>query len=142
MIRTSNFKNSGTDPDAVCISIGLPRWVKFTGKRYGSLAPTRAMLHLSQEGYHEAFLAILAKLDPATVIADLGPNAILICFEKPGDRCHRRHVAEWLEPHLGYDVLECGQTRAETGRYDDMKRATPAKGKTKAAANADLTLAL
>ena len=46
------------------------------------------------------------KLDPAQVAADLGPNAILLCWEPPGKFCHRRLVAEWLEEHLGVEILE------------------------------------
>jgi len=42
---------------------------------------------------------VLDKLDPAKVYADLS-GSILCCWEKPGQDCHRRLVAEWLEKHL------------------------------------------
>jgi hypothetical protein len=49
---------------------------------------------------------VLAKLDPAKVSADLGPDAILLCWEAPGQECHRRLVAEWLEKNLNIKVPE------------------------------------
>jgi uncharacterized protein (DUF488 family) len=49
---------------------------------------------------------VLGKLDPAKVLDDLGGGAILMCWEKPGEDCHRRLVAEWLEKHLSIKVPE------------------------------------
>jgi uncharacterized protein (DUF488 family) len=48
----------------------------------------------------------LSKLDPQKVFSDLGQDAILLCWEKPGEDCHRRLVAEWLEGLLGIKVPE------------------------------------
>ena len=49
---------------------------------------------------------ILAKLDPQKVYADLGDNAVLLCYEKWSDVeagvkcCHRRIIAKWLEDNI------------------------------------------
>jgi len=40
----------------------------------------------------------LELLDAKQVAEELGPNAILLCWESFNVRCHRRLVAEWLDP--------------------------------------------
>ena len=40
------------------------------------------------------------------VFLDLGENAILLCHEPPGQFCHRRLVAAWLEKFLNIVVPE------------------------------------
>ena len=57
---------------------------------------------------HQCFIDLnelkpaLSKLDPATVYADLGEDAVLLCWEEnSGAFCHRRRVAEWLGETLG-----------------------------------------
>ena len=49
---------------------------------------------------------VLDTLDPHKVRGDLGEDAILLCYEDPGKRCHRRLVADWLERTLGIEVPE------------------------------------
>jgi hypothetical protein len=102
----------------VAISAGVPRW--FRGRRYPQLAPTRAMLKMTKVEYDRLFDAILARLDPKQVAQDLGEGAVLLCWEKPGQRCHRRRVAEWLEEALGIEVPELGFERAATLSYHAM----------------------
>ena len=53
--------------------------------------------------YHEE---ILNRLDPSKVYEDLGEDAILLCWEKPGVFCHRRIVAQWLYDNLHIKVSE------------------------------------
>ena len=55
---------------------------------------------------------VLATLDPAKIVEYLaakrprGKEGIaLICYEKPGDFCHRHLVASWLTA-AGYNVKE------------------------------------
>lgn len=92
------------DLEPVAISVGIPVWYK--GRRELRLAPTRKMLTMPAAKYDPLFAAILAKLDPAQLAHDLGDNAVLLCWEKPGERCHRRLVADWFEQHLGLVVPE------------------------------------
>lgn len=120
---TSNFASvkkivaQGLEP--VGIAVGPPRW--YTGRSDKRLAPTRAMLKMPREKYDPLFDAILAQLDPAQVAADLGPNAVLLCWEKPNvEACHRRRVAEWFEQALGIEVPELGFMRQLTPAYRDM----------------------
>ena len=53
--------------------------------------------------YHQE---ILNRLDPSKVYEDLGEDAILLCWEKPGIFCHRRIVAQWLYDNLQIKVNE------------------------------------
>ncbi len=128
---TSYFANvKKLSPELVPVSIarGSPRW--FTGKQELRLAPTRAMLKMRKPDYDAAFADILAKLDPAEIYQSLGENAVLLCWEKPGDACHRRLVAEWLEATLGIEIPEYGLFRFACLPYNEMLWITKDRGPT------------
>ena len=110
-MQTSNFARSGSHPRAVAISrTRPPGW---TGRAYEPLAPSWRLVQAAKssaidEGeyirrYREE---VLSKLDPGKVYADLGEDAVLLCWENSGAFCHRRLVAEWFEEALGILVLE------------------------------------
>lgn len=105
-MQTSCFWRFYHHQDQRLVSIALwdPKW--YQGRRYPALAPRADMLHMEPEDYIREYQAILNRLDPHQVYADLGPDAILLCWEHPGNFCHRRLVAEWLEQHLGIEVPE------------------------------------
>lgn len=109
MIYTSNFsgKKIGT-------AIGIARYApkNFIGPSYKRLAPYQWMLKesVSEDEYKKAFKKILAELNPHQVVEDLykyapGKDITLLCYEKPGEFCHRHMVAEWLV-EAGYEVEE------------------------------------
>lgn len=109
-MKTSSFRISGSDPNAVSIARYPMFW---SGRRYLALAPSRTLLkawkakELSEDEYTERFRQeTLSALDPDQVFQDLGQDAILLCFEPPGEFCHRRIVAQWLEKALGIAVPE------------------------------------
>ena len=114
-MKTSNFKISGADPNAVSIA-RYPPWrgpSAFKGRRYQALAPSKALLsawkagEISQAKYIEWFYQeTLSPLNPAQVFKELGADAILLCYEPPGEFCHRRIVAEWLEKALSASIPE------------------------------------
>jgi len=107
MILTSNFQIAGHLPQAVAISQGIPRG--WTGRVYRPLAPPWSMIKISDPvKYIQAYRQqILAKLDPQQVLIDLGgDDFIMLCWEKPGDFCHRLLVAAWLRKELGVRVDE------------------------------------
>jgi hypothetical protein len=117
-VFTSNFariKRLPADLRPVAISIGIPSW--YRGDRELRLAPTRESLPWPRERFDPFYDSILAGLDPAQLYADLGPNAVLLCWESPNVWCHRRRVAEWLETSLGIVVPEFGFDRAEVLPY-------------------------
>lgn len=126
---TSNFARLKSFPEnLVPISIARfpPRWYG-SRRRYIALAPKKEMLKMPQAEYDQRFADILAKLDPRHVFDDLGDSAVLLCWEAPGDVCHRRWVAEWLEQALGIEIPEYGIPRDQTPCYAESVAATPAQ---------------
>ncbi len=121
-MQTSNFTRSGSHPKAVAISRSQPRG--WTGRIFEPLAPSWRLVQEAKSGaidddeyirrYREE---VLSKLDPGRVYADLGDDAILLCWERPGAFCHRRLVAEWLEEKLRVSVPEVGE-----GGADDLRQ--------------------
>jgi len=110
-MQTSNFARSGSHPKAVAISRTQPRG--WTGRAYEPLAPPWRLLQAAKSGaideaeYIRRYRAeVLSKLDPTRVYADLGEDAVLLCWERSGAFCHRRLVAEWFEEKLGVAVPE------------------------------------
>lgn len=107
MIFTSNFKIAGRLPQAVAISRGIPRG--WQGRRCKALAPPRDLIKIMEPERFIAFYRaqVLDKLDPMKMIRDLGgDDFILLCWEPPGEFCHRRVVAAWLRKHTGVLVEE------------------------------------
>ncbi len=111
------FSNRIRDPDLnlVGISNTYPHkiiWLQEI-RIYKPLCPGWKLVHQFKDGmitldeyghlYHEE---ILSRLDPSKVYADLGEDAILLCWEKPGVFCHRRIVAKWLYDNLHIKVSE------------------------------------
>jgi uncharacterized NAD(P)/FAD-binding protein YdhS len=118
---------SGSHPRAVAISRTQPRG--WTGRAYEPLAPSWRLLAAAKSGaidedeYTRSFRAeVLSKLDPATVYADLGEDAVHLCWENLGAFCHRRLVAEWFEEKLGVSVPEVGAGGAKQVRLDGFIR--------------------
>jgi len=122
---TGSFKSAGMNPNAVAISRGIPPG--FKGRRYTPLAPTRAMLQITDiEEFYAAYKAeILDKLDPATVYAELGDGAILLCWEDFNVCCHRRICAPWFEENLGIIVPEIGHDRNESLPWREQPQKPP-----------------
>jgi uncharacterized protein (DUF488 family) len=106
--RTEQLRKNDVVP--VCIAIGTPKW--FSGLNYKVVAPRRFMLSLSEEKYREEYSKILRNLSAEKVISDIktitgnANKAALLCYEKPGEFCHRRMLACWLEKELGIEVKE------------------------------------
>ncbi|PKO02891.1 MAG: hypothetical protein CVU43_05585 [Chloroflexi bacterium HGW-Chloroflexi-5] len=99
----------------VAVSNSYPRhlpWLK-EARQYRKLCPGWSLVkgykkhNISWPNYLEIYHEdILDKLDPETVYSDLGDNAIILCWEKPGKLCHRRLIADWLYDHLRIRVNE------------------------------------
>ena len=112
MIYTSYYANRdlkkiGDSLRLVGISQGVPKW--YRGEVFKKLAPSWAIVKMSDtDKYTQAYTSqVLDKLDPLEVAKELD-NSILLCWEKAGDFCHRRLVAEWLEKATGQEVPEWG----------------------------------
>jgi hypothetical protein len=108
-IKTSYFAASGKKPEAISIAVGSPRWMPHIDK-FPELNPTREMLKMSGKDYAVEYDKILAKLNPHEIAMRLN-GRIMLCWERPGEYCHRRIVADWLMkncpglvvPEIGYD---------------------------------------
>jgi hypothetical protein len=107
MIFTSNFKIAGHLSQAVAISRGVPRG--WRGTRCTVLAPPRPLIKIMDEAtFIPLYRAqVLDKLDPMEVILAMGgDNFIMLCWEPPGEFCHRRVVAAWMRKETGVLVEE------------------------------------
>ena len=49
---------------------------------------------------------VLDHLDAKAIVEILGPDAILCCYEKSGEFCHRHMAAAWLQDELGIEISE------------------------------------
>ena len=95
----------------ISISVQFPRYSKIKYPTYALVAPTYAMLKMSNEDYYKIFDQMLAKLDPKTVYHDLrrlsqDQDIAILCYEADINQCHRKRVGEWLNEKLGIEVKE------------------------------------
>ena len=109
MIQTSYFALY-KGPNAVSIALKTPTWYGLCDT-YPKLFPHWSFLKQykqdkNEEAYVEQYYSkVLNKLDPQQVYEELDGKTLL-CWEKSGEFCHRRLVAEWLEKNLGVQVPE------------------------------------
>lgn len=106
-IKTSCFSIYKNKPEGVAISRGVPKW--FKGDKLMELCPSWALIKNTklseQEWVEEYHKEVLCNLDPHG-IAEKVEGKVLLCWEKPGEFCHRRVVAEWIEKETGIVVPE------------------------------------
>ena len=115
-VFTSHWRNPELrDLDATIIGIsrGTPRWdAGFRYRRFWGLAPDDATwAHEDLEAFETSYRAQLERLGAGGILADLeriagDGAAVLLCWEKPGEFCHRRVLAEWLHERTGIVVPE------------------------------------
>ncbi len=118
-IYTSYFGNSKKLQQAGIKVIGIalypPRW--FYGISLKQVSPTKSILFAkdqTQEEYIRRYKTeVLAKQDmsqflKAVEMASGGQDVALCCYEKPGDFCHRRILAEWIKEKAGIEIKEYG----------------------------------
>lgn len=108
MILTSYFANIRNLPDnCEPIAICGKRPDSYTGKYVTYLAPKKYFFNIWRETRDNEYYIkhfneeVLSVLDPKTVESWLltmanGKIPVLICYEKPGNFCHRHLVAKWL----------------------------------------------
>lgn len=111
MIYTGYFAKCKAE-NGVAICLYPPKG--FNGEAYKALAPTERILQWwkespqdkkAQEIYKRLYYRdVLNHLDVHDVARAL-QDRILLCYEKPGDFCHRHIVAEWLIAN-GYECEE------------------------------------
>lgn len=114
-LYTSYFAKCGHHPLAHPITAMCPPWVKDKSKWIKELAPTWSIVtaykegRITQERYEELYLLQLNRSSPHYVVAHIPPGAILLCYERPGEFCHRHIAAKWLMQVPGVTVEEWTQ---------------------------------
>lgn len=121
-MKTSCFKfTPNAMPGAIAISLYPPRWRKCL--HYPKLAPSAELLktykdpnaailyHPIEKYYTVEYFQQLVELDARAIWEELhtiadGAEPILLCYETPGQFCHRQLVAKWFEIELGEAVEE------------------------------------
>ena len=88
------------------------------GLEYKRLAPKWEFFKVWKENHDNDYYIrefaerVTDKLNAKSVVMELermsgGRDVALVCYEKPGDFCHRHLIAEWLNGY-GYEVREWG----------------------------------
>lgn len=117
MIYTTYFPNlrklpASITPVSICGK--APDWYK--GLQYKKLAPKYDFFMKWKETHDNNYYVkcfkeqVLNKLHPDEVLAEIYALAqtrdiALVCYEKPGDFCHRHLVADWLTEN-GFETHE------------------------------------
>lgn len=117
MIFTTYFAKLPKLPeDIIPISIAVKPPAGYKGLSYSKLFPTEEMVRRYKKTKDEMSYIryyqnnILNALNPYDVLEDLrklagSDKVALVCYEKPGDFCHRHLVAKWLK-RIGITVTE------------------------------------
>jgi hypothetical protein len=105
--RTYKGKNS--------ISIAIYPPLTYTGDKFPDLYPDRKTFfskkadEIDEKQYEEQYRErVLSKLNPQEIY-DMLNGKVLLCWEPPGEFCHRRIVASWIQENLGIEVPEWKQ---------------------------------
>ena len=117
---TSYFANLKKVKYPVAICKYPPAW--YLGAKFKQFAPKPELLlaykngEINEEGFAVNFKAtVLDKFDPVEIYERLTryytENATLLCYEKPGEFCHRRLVAAWLEKANNIIILELDNSK-------------------------------
>lgn len=129
MTYTSCFDSissiKSADPDAVFIAVSGAVPADYSGERLVSVAPKRSwwqFWHDTYAGHYESKESVdyytacykstvLGRLSQADVIEEVKQiagerNSYLLCFEPPGQFCHRHLLASWLNEVCDEKVIE------------------------------------
>lgn len=118
-IFTSNFAKVKSLDDSKFLVVAISRYVPrdYSGVRELRFAPSRKLLSsykkgMSSELYTQLFFNELRNKDSVySVFKDLarlskGRDIVLCCYEKAGDFCHRRLIADFVLSNWNYDIKE------------------------------------
>lgn len=111
-IYTSNYARCGESKHSISISASAPDY--FAGPHMTVLAPSWDLLNQYKKGtvsksmYKNEYIKLLEgrKLTPQIVYDSIPHEAILLCYERAGEFCHRRILADWLENDLNVRIPE------------------------------------
>jgi uncharacterized protein YeaO (DUF488 family) len=119
MIYTTYFAKLKSLPETIIpISICGKAPDFYNGLQYKKLAPKWWFFQEWKKTHDNGFYIdnfnklVLAPLNAESVVKELtemagGNDIALVCYEKPGDFCHRHIVSKWLR-RRGYNCVEYG----------------------------------
>lgn len=94
------------------ISVKPPWWWQ-PKRHFAPLAPDQTIVRAYKQGkitdrqYTRLYIDQLnTNVDANKVVEQLPDNAVLLCYEKPEDFCHRHVAAWWITEHTGIQVSE------------------------------------
>jgi len=110
-MNTCYFAKYRNKLNGISIALFPPHY--FKGQCYPLLAPSYELLRdfknklITDQQYKTMYLELLntRKLTGQKVLLDIGNDAVLLCYEKKEDFCHRHIVSEWLRSQ-NIDCLE------------------------------------
>ncbi|MFV0421616.1 DUF488 family protein [Oleidesulfovibrio sp.] len=115
MIQTSYFGSTAPKERKVCIA-KWNRW--WSGPRASAFAPSNPKAENWAEAYRQdlksRFPTAESLLEYLLAIEQATPNPILCCFEKNGEECHRRILADYIQEKLGLNVPEWQPAQSPT----------------------------
>lgn len=112
-IFTSYYaKFRAIDPNFILVQISTskPSWFELCEAALPELYPGWGLVNgikggtITKKEYEEIYKKRLANIDKHKILSELqelsnilgGRDIALLCYEKPGDFCHRHFVGEWL----------------------------------------------
>ena len=101
-IYTGYFAQIKKYREAGLETISIARFNRYyIGKSMKILAPSADMIHDPKPDYIPKYNRILSRLSKEGILKEIsllsgGKDVVLLCYEKPGDFCHRTLVAKWL----------------------------------------------
>lgn len=109
-LYTSYYGKAAKHPLAVAITSKPPHW--FNGRACKALAPPWSLVdsykkgEITAEQYTSAYLGLLQSKNAQEIVDGLPDGAVLLCYEKPGEFCHRHLAAEWLMENAQVTITE------------------------------------
>lgn len=108
--QMKKYQAAGYMPIAIVAS--TPNWYK--GNSMAVFAPEWSLVEdwkknrITWETYEERYLGMLDKrgISYALKVLEQFEKVVLLCYEKPGDKCHRHLLAEYLNSKYNMNVLE------------------------------------
>lgn len=102
-LYTSNYARQGSNPLSVGTSCVMPKW--YTGMTNSIVAPTWDLVRrykqkeINSDEYSAEYLLLLESrnFDAQQFVDKLPDGAMLLCYEPPGEFCHRRLLAKWID---------------------------------------------
>lgn len=105
--------------------------IDWAGLRFPALEPERSIFfaikngQLTQKEYEKLYIQnTLGRLDPKNIY-NMFKNNVLLCWEDPGEFCHRRIAAKWLEESLGISVPEWTRQDEKLEQLQQKKNIKP-----------------